>query len=111
MTCGQEDALTGACGLAEIRKVMLTGKRGLRRGPRRWAGRGNGMTVADGFPQRLKVIDEVTRGDHWYLRRTDACRFLGEYTAGKGFSYSATNGLILDFKTPVSRTVRRNLQQ
>ena len=69
------------------------------------------MTVADGFPQRLKAIDEVTRGDHWYLRRTDVCRYLGEYTAGKGFGYSATNGLILDLKTPVSRTGRRNPPQ
>ena len=59
------------------------------------------MTVADDFPQRLTAIDDVTRGDHWYLRRTDVCRYLGAYTAGKGFAYSATNGLILDFKMAV----------
>ena len=59
------------------------------------------MTVADDFPQRLTAIDERTRGDHWYLRRTDVCRYLGAYTAGKGFAYSATNRLILDFKTAV----------
>ena len=57
--------------------------------------------AADSFPQRLTAIDDVTRGDHWYLRRTDVCRYLGAYTAGKGFAYSATNGLILDFKMAV----------
>ena len=63
--------------------------------------------AADSFPQRLTAIDDVTRGDHWYLRRTDVCRYLGAYTAGKGFAYSATNGLILNFKMAVSRTGRR----
>ena len=57
--------------------------------------------AADSFPQRLTAIDDRTRGDHWYLRRTDVCRYLGAYTAGKGFAYSATNGLILDFKMAV----------
>ena len=69
------------------------------------------MTVADGFPQRLAAIDDLTRGDHSYLRRTDVCRYIGEYTAGKGFPYSATNSLILDFKMPVSRAGRRNWPQ
>ena len=59
------------------------------------------MTVADSFPQRLTTIDDVTRGDHWYLRRADVCRYLGAYTAGKGFAHSATNSLILDFKMAV----------
>ncbi len=62
------------------------------------------MTVEDSFPQRLTAIDDLTRGGHWYLRRTDVCRYLGAYTAGKGAAYSATNSLILDFKTPASRT-------
>ena len=66
------------------------------------------MTAADGFPQRLTAIDNLTCGDRWYLRLTDVYRYLGEYTAGKGFAYSATNSLILDFKMPVSRTGRRN---
>ena len=69
------------------------------------------MTVEDSFPQRLTAIDDLTRGGHWYLRRTDVCRYLGAYTAGKGAAYSATNSLILDFKTPVSRTRRRNPPQ
>lgn len=68
------------------------------------------MTVEDSFPQRLTTIDDLTRGGHWYLRRTDVCRYLGAYTAGKGAAYSATNSLILDFKMPVSRT-RRNPPQ
>ena len=59
------------------------------------------MTVADNFPQRLTAIDDRTRGEHWYLRRTDVCHYLGAYTPGKGFAYSATNGLILDFKMAV----------
>ena len=53
--------------------------------------------------QRLPAIDDLTRGGHWYLRRTDVCRYLGSYTAGKGAAYSAANSLILDFKMPVSR--------
>ena len=51
-------------------------------------------------------IDDRTRADHWYLRRTDVCRYLGEYTAGKGLAYSATNTLILDLKLPVSHARR-----
>ena len=62
------------------------------------------MTVEDSFPQRLTAINDKTRGDHWYLRRTDVCRYIGEHTAEKGFDYDATNSLILDFEMPVSRT-------
>ena len=59
------------------------------------------MGVENTFPQRLTPIDERMRGDHRYLRRTDVCRYLGEYTVGKGPAYSAANGLILDFKMAV----------
>ncbi len=59
--------------------------------------------MKDGFPQRLTVIGERERGDHWYLRRTDVCRYLGRYAPGKGLDYSATNRLILDFKMAVPR--------
>lgn len=55
------------------------------------------------FPDRLTKIDALTRGDHYYLREEDACFFLGEYTARKGFSYSATNNLIINFKKPMDR--------
>lgn len=74
-------------------------------------GTGTGMSAQKSLPQQLTAIDERTRGDHWYLRRTDVCRYLGEYTSRKGFAYSATNGLILDFKTAVSRRGRRHWPQ
>jgi len=69
------------------------------------------MATQDTFARRLTAIDARTRSDHWYLRRTDVCRYLGEYTARQGAAYSATNGLILDFKTAVSRSVRRQWPQ
>ena len=55
------------------------------------------------FPQRFTKVDDLTRTDHWYLTETDACYFIGEYTAHKGFSYSATNKLILNFKKTMDR--------
>ena len=61
------------------------------------------MSAQNTFPQSLTAIDDQTRDDHWYLRRTDVCHYLGAYTAGKGFAYSATNGLILDFKMALPR--------
>ena len=57
--------------------------------------------------QGLTAIDGRTRGDHRYLRPTDVCHFLGAYTARKGFAYSATNRLILDFKTALAGAGRR----
>ena len=53
------------------------------------------------FPSRLTKIDELTRGDHTFLEAGDECLFFGDYSARKGFSYSATNQLILNFKKPV----------
>ena len=67
------------------------------------------MTVENAFPQGLTAIDERTRGDHWYLRRTDVCRYLGRYAPGKGPDYSATNRLILDFKMAPPRGGRAEL--
>ena len=65
------------------------------------------MTSAQtSFPQRLTKIDEITRGDHHYLRADDVCLFLGEYTARAGFSHSATNKLIINFKKPMDRRGR-----
>lgn len=58
------------------------------------------------FPSRLTKIDELTRGDHSFLDAGDECLFFGEYTARKGWSYSATNKLILNFKKPVERRGR-----
>jgi hypothetical protein len=53
------------------------------------------------FPSRLTKIDELTRADHYYLESDDECLFFGEYSARRGFAYSATNQLILNFKKPV----------
>jgi hypothetical protein len=53
------------------------------------------------FPQRLTKIDELTRGDHTYLEGTDECLFFGDYTARKGFAFSPTNNLVLNFKKPL----------
>lgn len=56
---------------------------------------------ATSFPSRLTKIDELTRGDHTFLEVGDECLFFGDYSARKGFSHSATNQLILNFKKPV----------
>jgi hypothetical protein len=55
------------------------------------------------FPSRLTKIDELTRADHTFLNSDDECLFFGEYSARKGFTHSATNQLILNFKKPLSR--------
>jgi hypothetical protein len=55
------------------------------------------------FPQRLSKIDDLTRPDHSYLTPEDDCYFLGEYTARAGYSFSATNDLISNFKKSVDR--------
>lgn len=53
------------------------------------------------FPSRLTKIDELTRGDHHHLEPGDECLFFGDYSARKGFSHSATNGVMANFKRPV----------
>ena len=52
---------------------------------------------------RLTRIDDLTRGDHWYLGEPDECYYLGEYTARKSFAFSETNQLIANFKKSVQR--------
>jgi hypothetical protein len=66
------------------------------------------MTSGDIFPQRLTKIDELALPDHFYLTAADDCYFLGEYTARKGYAFSATNQLVLNFKKSV--TVRNTPQ-
>ena len=66
------------------------------------------MTSPGAFPNRLTKIDDLTRPDHSYLTEGDACYFIGEYTARLGFTYSATNNLILNFKKPMDRRDRQN---
>jgi len=46
----------------------------------------------------LSLVDDLLRGDHYHLSADDKCYFLREYTAGAGFSYSATNNLISNLK-------------
>lgn len=60
------------------------------------------MTSGSTFPQRLTKIDDLARPDHYYLTAGDDCYFLGEYTARKGYAFSPTNQLILNFKKLVN---------
>ena len=64
------------------------------------------MTSGSTFPQRLTKIDELIRPDHSYLTPDDLCYFLGEYSARKGYAFSPTNNLVLNFKKPVSKRGR-----
>ncbi len=64
------------------------------------------MTSDVAFPDRFTEIDELTRPDHSWLTEDDRCYFLGEYTARRGFAYSPTNSLILNFKKPPDRRDR-----
>ena len=66
------------------------------------------MTSLMSFPKNLTEIDELTRPDHVYLATDDECFFLGEYTARKGYAYSATNQLLINLKKPM---VRRGLPE
>ena len=64
------------------------------------------MTSNATFPNRLTKVDDLTRLDHAYLAVDDDCYFVGEYLARQGYSYSPTNGLILNFKKSVDRRHR-----
>jgi hypothetical protein len=52
---------------------------------------------------RLTRIDELYRGQHFFLRADDECFFLDEYTPGAGYAHSATNDLISNFKKTMDR--------
>ncbi len=56
------------------------------------------MTSNAPFPHNITEIDTLTRPDHHFLTTDDACYYLGEYTARKGYTYSETNNLILNLK-------------
>jgi predicted amidophosphoribosyltransferase len=51
----------------------------------------------------LTKIDELNLSDHWRLTPEDECYFVGDYTAGRGFSHSSTNQLILNLKKGLER--------
>ena len=55
------------------------------------------------LPLLLSQIDELTRGDHSYLSEDDDCRYIGEYTAQKGYAFSPTNNLISNLKKSPSK--------
>lgn len=59
--------------------------------------------MSGSFPNRFTRIDELTLPDHSFLTSEDQCYFIGEYTARAGFSYSATNQLIHNFKKPMEK--------
>lgn len=67
-------------------------------------------TSNDTFPRRLTEIDDLTRPDHHWLDRDDRCLFLGEYTARRGYSFSRTNNVVLNFKKSVERRGRSEWQ-
>jgi hypothetical protein len=52
---------------------------------------------------RLSKIDDLTRPDHTFIEAEDECLYLGEYTARKGYQFSATNNLIFNLKKPMDR--------
>lgn len=60
------------------------------------------MTSNSTFPKRLTKVDDLSRPDHYHLTADDTCYYIGEYTARKGYSFSATNGLIINLKKSVS---------
>jgi hypothetical protein len=61
------------------------------------------MTSKNIFPRHLTKIDALTLPDHSYLTAADTCCFLGEYSARKGYAFSATNNLVLNFKKSMTK--------
>ena len=59
------------------------------------------MISGSTLPQRLTKIDDLSRPDHTYLTAADDCYFIGEYTARRGYAFSSTNNLVLNFKKSV----------
>lgn len=58
-------------------------------------------------PIRLSQIDSSNRSDHYHLAAVDQCLYLYEYTSGRDFSFSATNGLISNLKKKPSQSEAR----
>lgn len=52
---------------------------------------------------RLSLIDDTSRGDHYYLTADDTCYYLYEYTSHRDYSFSATNQLISNLKKKPSQ--------
>ena len=64
------------------------------------------MTSDGTFPRRLTKVDDLIRPDHSHLTGADACYFIGEYTAYRGYAHSDTNRLIFNFKKTMNRRGR-----
>lgn len=57
------------------------------------------MTTSDAsWSPNLRIVGDLERPDHYYLTNSDDSAFFGEYTAGVGWSHSATNQLIYNLK-------------
>lgn len=52
----------------------------------------------DTSPLLLKQLDEASIGKYKFLNPNDEIYYLGEYTTGKGYSYSKWNDLISNYK-------------
>jgi predicted amidophosphoribosyltransferase len=50
------------------------------------------------IPEKLSRIDEVTVGQHFWLDADDACFYIWEYAARKGYEAGPTNQLIKNLK-------------
>ena len=55
------------------------------------------------------VIDDSTRADHFYLDRTDHCRYLAEYRPGV-YGGDRVTELVADFKCPPSLAARNRTE-
>ncbi len=64
------------------------------------------MTSDSTFPQRFSKIDNLSRKYHSHLTVEDDCYFIGGYNARKGYAYSATNRLVVNFKKTMDRRGR-----
>jgi hypothetical protein len=64
--------------------------------------RTSGKHLANGL--RFQLIDDQNRPDHYHLTAGDECYFLYEYTSGKNYSFSETNGLISNLKKKPSQS-------
>ena len=58
-------------------------------------------------PLRMQQVTALEASDHWYLSLPDdVCYFHGDYTARGGYTASATNQLIANFKKKMDRKDR-----
>ena len=56
------------------------------------------MTSRTLLPSRFLKVDSLALADHWHLSEDDACFYLREFSARKGYKGGDTNQLIFNFK-------------